>query len=203
MAKSSFRLLLSWTLHKNWQLHQLDITTAFLNASIDTTIVIRGPPHLRVSHQCYLLKKALYGLKQAPRLWFFKLTSIMKSLNLSQSRIDPCIYYNQHLLIGIHVDDFIVCYQNESHLESFIDALNQHVTLKSLGCPQSFLGHSITLAKRYSHQTIFLDQSEIILKLLSKFDIHCVATSPIETHLHLNKADRILLNILSNNSLVH
>ena len=56
-----------------WQIHQMDVKTAFLNGIIQEEVYIEQPQgfemHGRESHVCRL-KKELYGLKQSPRAWY-------------------------------------------------------------------------------------------------------------------------------------
>ena len=53
-----------------WQIHQMDVKTAFLNGIIQEEVYVEQPQgfemHRRESHVCRL-EKALYGLKQALR----------------------------------------------------------------------------------------------------------------------------------------
>jgi hypothetical protein len=67
---SSIRAVISIAAKLGWQIHQMDVKTAFLNGVIEEEIYIEEPEefevHDRASHVCRL-KRALYGLKQAPR----------------------------------------------------------------------------------------------------------------------------------------
>ena len=66
-----------------WNIHQMDVKTAFLNGIIQEEIYIEQPQgfeiHDRETHVCRL-KKALYGLKQAPRAWYSRIDSYLLSM---------------------------------------------------------------------------------------------------------------------------
>uniref|UniRef100_A0A0A9GS79 Reverse transcriptase Ty1/copia-type domain-containing protein n=1 Tax=Arundo donax TaxID=35708 RepID=A0A0A9GS79_ARUDO len=58
--------------HANWELHHLDIKSAFLNGDLHEEVYVEQPPEFTVKgKEClvYHLDKALYGLRQAPRAW--------------------------------------------------------------------------------------------------------------------------------------
>ncbi len=67
------RLLFTIAAILNYDIHQMDVKTAFLNGDIDLDIWMEQPEGFaKQGHEhlvCKLLK-ALYGLKQAPRLWY-------------------------------------------------------------------------------------------------------------------------------------
>ena len=69
---TSIRTIIAIALAMGWKLHQMDVTTAFLNGIIEEEVYIKQPEgfivHEKDSHICKL-KKALYELKQAPRAW--------------------------------------------------------------------------------------------------------------------------------------
>ena len=53
-----------------WNIHQMDVKTAFLNGTIDEEVYIEQPLGFEVKdREAYVCRftKALYGLKQAPR----------------------------------------------------------------------------------------------------------------------------------------
>ena len=75
-----------------WDLHQMDVKTAFLNGVIEEEVYIEQPQGFEVEarwiHVCKL-KKALYGLKQDPRAWYERMDSFVSSLGFTKSKADP------------------------------------------------------------------------------------------------------------------
>ena len=70
---TSIQSIISIAAKMGWQIHQMDVKTAFLNGIIHEEVYIEQPQgfemHGRESHVCRL-KKALYDLKQTPRAWY-------------------------------------------------------------------------------------------------------------------------------------
>ena len=66
---ASLRLVLALSAIYRFEVHQMDVDTAFLNADLEEEVYIRAPEGyaLPTGCNCIRLKKALYGLKQAPR----------------------------------------------------------------------------------------------------------------------------------------
>ena len=69
----SIRALLALA-KSDWEVEQLDVVTAFLEADIEEEIYMKQPEGFRHTdingeERVCLLKKSLYGLKQAPRNW--------------------------------------------------------------------------------------------------------------------------------------
>ena len=67
---SSIRAIISVATEMGWQVHQMDIKTAFLNGFIEEEVYIEQPEGFDVenkeTHVCRL-HRALYGLKQEPQ----------------------------------------------------------------------------------------------------------------------------------------
>ena len=99
-----------------WNLKQLDIKAAYLNADLNEKIYIKIPKVDRNynKNKEWLLKKALYGLKQAGRMWNEEITNFLKSIGLKQYKSDKCLFgkYNkENKLIGLltlYVDDILI-----------------------------------------------------------------------------------------------
>ena len=68
----SLRTLIALAVQKGLQLHQLDITAAFLNRELEEDVFMRQPEGFvedGKEHLVCKLKHSLYGLKQSPRCW--------------------------------------------------------------------------------------------------------------------------------------
>ena len=83
---SSIRLILALASHYNWELHQMDVRTAYLNGELDVPIYMRAPdglePHqsdLSTDRVCLLIK-SLYGLKQSGRRWHVNINQSLLSI---------------------------------------------------------------------------------------------------------------------------
>lgn len=75
------QLLLPLAVEKGWEVHHLDVKSAFLNGDLLEEVYVVQPEGFvkeKQNHKVYKLLKALYGLRQAPRAWYARLN---RSLN--------------------------------------------------------------------------------------------------------------------------
>ena len=116
----SLRILIAIAVEYDYMIHQLDITSAFLNGKLEEEIYLEIPELLEYSlhdiiekdeneskrkaaemlkqirgknKACCKLNKALYGLKQASRQWNILLDSKLQGVGLTASVAEPCIYF--------------------------------------------------------------------------------------------------------------
>ncbi|SOV03678.1 uncharacterized protein UDID_19114 [Ustilago sp. UG-2017a] len=67
---SAIRALLSLAVERNWEVHQLDITMAYLNSTLNHVIYMKPPEGAKVPNgKAYQVVKGLYGLKQSGQEW--------------------------------------------------------------------------------------------------------------------------------------
>ena len=87
---TSIRMLIAIAAIFNFEIHQMDVKTAFLNGELDEEIYMEQPEGFNVPGQenkvCKLVK-SLYGLKQAPKQWHEKFDKEMLS---SGFKINEC-----------------------------------------------------------------------------------------------------------------
>jgi len=125
-------------------MHQLDITTAYLNGTIDEEIYMEVPEFfedslseliresqdfeqrtlaiktlndLRSGNKVCALRKALYGLKQAGRQWHIKLDEVLRELGLKPLSGDVSIYTakrGERLLIIATYVDDLIIASNDT-----------------------------------------------------------------------------------------
>eukprot|EP00253_Pinus_taeda_P021229 PITA_21229 len=91
---NSIRLFLSLAVYFNWEVHQMDVKSAFLHGDLHEEIYMEQPPsfiQINDSLVCQL-KKSLYGLKRAPRAWYAKMNSFLLDTSFSRCHYDNTVY---------------------------------------------------------------------------------------------------------------
>jgi hypothetical protein len=111
----SVRLLLAVVAQKKWEVHHLDVKSAFLNGELIEEVYVHQPPRFARSGaegKVLRLHKALYGLRQAPRAWNSKLDASLAGLGFVKCPSEHTVYTRNkggdRLLLGVYVDDLIV-----------------------------------------------------------------------------------------------
>lgn len=159
----TIRAFLAIAAARNWEIEQVDVATAFLNAPLDEEIYVRPPEGSpgSTTGKVWRLKKALYGLKQAGRQWWKTLSATFTEFGLKTSRADQCLLFGQNgeLAVVVIVDDMAIGGSN-SGVKGLIDYLESKFTIKKLGQLGTFVGleierdrenHLITIhQKRYA-----------------------------------------------------
>jgi hypothetical protein len=108
----TLRVLLSMAAQKDYDAHQLDVKTAFLNGDLEEEVYMKYPPGFEVPGKVWRLQKALYGLRQAAQAWHKKLKTSLVASGLTFSLADPCLYMIKHqgefVYLLVHVDDCLL-----------------------------------------------------------------------------------------------
>jgi hypothetical protein len=112
----SLRLTVAISSKFNWDLKQLDIKAAYLNANLEEKIYTKIPYGDKNfnTNKFWLLKKALYGLKQAGRMWYNKISHYLVSIGFRNYKTDKCLFgnYNKNnkltCLLTLYVDDILI-----------------------------------------------------------------------------------------------
>jgi hypothetical protein len=119
----SWRVLLAEAAKQNWEVHQIDVKSAFPNADIDKEIYTIQPTGFENGDKVCRLNKALYGLKQSARQWYIFLKSILNKFGLKHNNVDESIFYKENLVIVCHIDDLLIISSKMSLIQVFCQVM--------------------------------------------------------------------------------
>ena len=192
VRQESLRTLIALSTQNGLLLHQVDVTTAFLNGTLEEEVYMRQPKGFIRSGEENLvckLSKSIYGLKQSPRCWNSTLDAQLGKMGFKQTKSDPCIYVSttgrDPFYIGVYVDDMVMAGKDEASLQKVKDELGTKFEIKDLGKLKYFLG--MTIVQNQEEQSTWMGQPDYTTKLLEKHGMsECkpVAT-PVDPGTHL------------------
>ena len=166
----TIRIILALAANRGWQVHHLDVKTAFLNGELEEEVYVAQPEgYVEKGKEKMVLKlsKALYGLRQAPRAWNVKLDKSLKMLGFSKCASEPAIYKRgigkNAVILGVYVDDLIVTGEDVSEIGRFKKQMTSQFEMSDLGLLSFYLG--IEVEQLEDHITI--RQSSYAKKILS------------------------------------
>ena len=119
----SIRMIVSLAAHHRLQLHQMDVTTAFLNGELEEEVFMKQPEGFVKRGQeqkVCKLKRSIYGLRQSPRCWNFALDSQLKKMGFQQTTSDPCLYISTEgelFIVAVYVDDILLAGKSTKRME--------------------------------------------------------------------------------------
>jgi hypothetical protein len=186
----SWRVLLAEAAKRDWEIHQIDVKSAFPNADIDKEIYTIQPIGFEKGNKVCRLNKALYGLKQSARQWYIFLKQILHTFGLRHNDVDESIFYKEDLVIVCHIDDLLIMSPNLQLVESFKRHIAKTVEITDLGEAHFFLG--IEISRDRAKHTITLSQTKYVKEIMSRFNksnLHAVST-PAELGIRLDKSDK-------------
>ena len=151
---------------------QIDIKTAFLNATLDKPIYMTQPEgfikHGKEDHVCRLLK-TLYGTKQATRLWSKRLEEAIRKFGLKPISADTCIFIRtskeeKSILIKF-VDDLVYGSTLGESLEKFSLFMSAEFQVHFLPL-ERFIG--INVVRDRINRQISISQTHLIMDILQE-----------------------------------
>ena len=186
----SVRSVVALAASKKLLLHQMDVTTAFLNGTLEEEVYMVQPEGFVVDGKVCKLKKSIYGLKQSPRCWNTTLDSHLKTMGLKQSNADPCLYTapgGEMVIVAVYVDDILIATETTKKMKEIKSALSSRFEVKDLGELKSFLGMHV----KQDAQKIWIGQPAYATKILEKFRMvdSKPVTTPVETSMKLQDGD--------------
>eukprot|EP00253_Pinus_taeda_P023432 PITA_23432 len=149
---NSIRLVLSLVASLKWDVHQMDVKSAFLHGDLHEEIYMEQPIGFIQTDSSLVcrLKKSLYGLKQAPRAWYAKMDSFLLESGLSRCYSDNTVYTKKvgnSLIILVLVDDLILTGSDPNLINHVKSSLKKKFEMTDLGHLHYFLGLQVLQSK--------------------------------------------------------
>ena len=179
----SIRTLIALAVQDGLKLHQMDITTAFLNGELKEEVYMKQPEGFIVKGQEDLvcrLKRSIYGLKQSGRCWNNTLDEELKKMGFVQSAGDPCIYIaseGEVCIVAVYVDDIIIGAKTDDRILQIKRDLRKRFKAKDMGELHHFLGMKII--QNQNSGEVWISQPAYTQDILEKF--HMVDAKPVST----------------------
>jgi hypothetical protein len=105
----SVRLMIAVVAHQGWEVHHMDVKSAFLNDDLQEEVYVSQPLGFVIKGAERKVFAPAYGLKQAPRAWNAKLDAAMLELGFQRSNSKHGVYtcgQGEHrLIVGVYVND--------------------------------------------------------------------------------------------------
>ncbi|CAI7876779.1 unnamed protein product [Closterium sp. NIES-54] len=173
---TTLRVLLHVAAQREYELHSLDFTTAFLQGSLHEEIWLRRPPGFTGSFPPgtqWSLRRPVYGLRQAPREWHDTLRTTIAALGFAPTTADPSLFLRTDtslppFYVLVYVDDLVFATADTAGLAHVKSELQKRHTCTDLGELRSYLGLQITRDR--AQRTITLTQSHMVQQVLQRFD---------------------------------
>jgi Reverse transcriptase (RNA-dependent DNA polymerase) len=189
----SIRVLIALAAHYDWEIHHMDVTTAFLNGELKETVYMRQPTGFTATgaeaDHVWKLNKAVFGLKQAGRAWNLKMDETLRVSGFQAIDADACVYRQEKgfavIIISLYVDDLVLFSNDLPALTRFKAALSTRFKMKDLGEVKFILGIQVTRDR--AKRTIALSQASYTREILRTYDMEaCNAThTPVQPTVRL------------------
>ncbi|CAI7864203.1 unnamed protein product [Closterium sp. NIES-53] len=190
---TTLRVLLHVAAQRDYALHSLDFSTAFLQGSLHEEIWLRRPPSFTGSFPAgtkWSLPRPVYGLSQAPREWHDTLRTTLAAPGFTPSTVDPSLFLRSEtslpqFYVLVYVDDLVFATADTEALTLVNSELQKRHTCTDLGEQRSYLGLQITRDR--ARRTITLTQSHMVHQVLQHFGFHnpllCLPVTRSQLHL--------------------
>ncbi|CAI7817104.1 unnamed protein product [Closterium sp. NIES-54] len=184
---TTLRVLLHLAAQRDYELHSLDFSKAFLQGSLHEEIWLRRSPGFTESFPAgtqWSLRRPVYGLRQAPHEWHNTLRTTLAALGFAPSTADPSQFLRTDtnlppFYVLVYVGDLVFATADTEALAHMKSELQKRHTCTDLGELTSYLGMRITRDR--AQRTITLTQTHMVQQVLQRFGF--TYSSPLSTPL--------------------
>ncbi|CAI7775421.1 unnamed protein product [Closterium sp. NIES-54] len=172
---TTLQVLLHVAAQRDYELHSLEFSTAFLQGSLHEEIWLRRPPGFTESFPegtQWSLRRLVYGLRQAPREWHGTLRTTLAALGFAPATADPSLFLRidtslPPFYVFVYVNDLVFATAHTEALTLVKLELQKRHTCIDLGELRSYLGLQITRDR--ARRTITRTQSHMVHEVLQRF----------------------------------
>ncbi|CAI7858679.1 unnamed protein product [Closterium sp. NIES-54] len=144
---TTLQVLLHVATQRDYELHSLDLSTAFLQSSLHEEIWLRRPPRFTGTFPAgtqWSLRRPVYGLRWAPHEWHDTLRTTLAALGFAPSTADPSLFLRTDtslppFYVLVYVDDFVFATADTEALTLVKSELQKRHTCTNLGELRSYL----------------------------------------------------------------
>ncbi|CAI7873802.1 unnamed protein product [Closterium sp. NIES-53] len=181
---TTLQVLLHVGAQRDYELHSLDFSTAFLQGSLHEEIWLRRPPGFTGSFPAgtqWSLRRPVYGLQQAPCKWHDTLRTTLAALGFAPSSADPSLFLRTDTTLPpfyvlVYVDDLVFSTDDTEALTLVKAELQERHTCTNLDELRSYLGLQITWDRAW--RTMTLTQSHMVHQVLQRFGFQFSSPQP-------------------------
>ncbi|CAI7839061.1 unnamed protein product [Closterium sp. NIES-53] len=138
---TTLRVLLHVAAQRDYELHSLDFSTAFLQGSLHEEIWLRQPPGFTGTYPAgtqWSLRRPVYGLRQVPCEWHDTLRTTLAALGFAPSTADPSLFLRTDtslppFYVLVYVDDLVFATADTEGLTLVKYELQKRHTCTDLG----------------------------------------------------------------------
>ena len=182
-ATSSVKLLVAIAVKNDWELRQLDVKQAFIQADLDFNVFMKLPDGCGdKSDKVVKLNKSVYGLKQAGRRWAMRLGDvIVRKIGMEQFKADPCGFRLIRdgvvvMIVCVHVDDITVAGESEACAFLSTCLLEEFQTTGSRGELSWYLGCAFERDRKGG--VLRASQGAFIESVVSRYGVDAASDLP-------------------------
>ncbi|CAI7736061.1 unnamed protein product [Closterium sp. NIES-54] len=181
---TTLRVLLHVAAQRDYELHSLYFSTAFLKGSLHEEIWLRQPRGFTGTFPAgtqWSLHWPVYGLRQAPREWLDMLRTTLAAPGFAPSTADPSLFLRTEtslppFYVLVYVNDLVFATADTEALTLVKSELQKRHTCTDLGEPRSYLGLQITRDRAW--RTITRTQSHMVHQVLQRFGFQFSSPQP-------------------------
>ncbi|CAI7925943.1 unnamed protein product [Closterium sp. NIES-54] len=177
-------VLLHVAAQRDYELHSLDFSIAFMQGSLHEEIWLRRPSGFTGTFPAgtqWSLRRPVYGLRQAPREWHDTLRTTLAALGFAPSTANPSLFLRTDtslppFYVLVYIDYLVFTTADTEALILLKSELQKRHTCTDLGELCSYLGLQITRDR--ARRTITLTQSHMVHQVLQCFGFQFSSPQP-------------------------